>query len=213
MAKDSKGASSGWSDSLNVTINTPPQTPAKPTGPASGVSATSYSYSTSATDPDGDQVKYTFDWGDGATSQTGLVSSGTSASLPHAWSAAGTYLVKAMATDSNSAESAWSGALTVTITPGPNRAPSVPSIPTGPNSGIAGTVYSYSTSATDPNGDQVKYTFSWGDGTTTTTALVDSGTPASASHKWSTPGSYLVKARARDSKGLASAYSVRLRLP
>ena len=207
MATDSKGAASDWSGSLNVTINAPPQTPAKPTGPASGVSATSYSYSTSATDPDGDQVKYTFDWGDGATSQTGLVNSGTSASLSHTWSAAGTYLVKAMATDSKSAESAWSGALTVTITPGPNRAPSVPSIPSGPNSGIAGTVYSYSTSATDPNGDQVKYTFSWGDGTTTTTALVDSGTPASASHKWSTPGTYLVKARARDSKGLASAYS------
>jgi Lectin like domain/PKD domain/Papain family cysteine protease len=117
-ASNSAGAS--WA-SQTVTFKTKslssPNTPSIPSGPASGLSATSYSYSTSAIDPDGDQVKYTFDWGDGATSQTGLVDSGTSASLPHAWSAAGTYLVKAMATDSKSAESYWSGALTVIITP------------------------------------------------------------------------------------------------
>ena len=187
--------------------NCVPSIPSIPSGPNSSLQGSSNSYSTSATDPDEDQIRYTFNWGDGTTSQTGLVNSGTSASLSHTWSAAGTYLVKAMATDNKSAESAWSSALSVTITSVLNRAPNVPSIPSGPDSGIAGTVYSYSTSATDPNGDQVKYTFSWGDGTTTTTALVDSGTPASASHKWSTPGTYLVKARARDSKGLASAYS------
>ncbi len=207
-ASNSAGASwASQTESFKTKSESSPNTPSIPTGPASGVSGTSYSYSTSAIDPDGDQVKYTLNWGDGTTSQTGLVDSGTGASLLHTWSAAGTYLVKAMATDSKSAESAWSSALTVTITPGPNRAPNVPSIPSGPTSGVTGTTYSFSTSATDPNGDQVKYTFSWGDGTTTTTALVNSGAAASASHKWSTPGTYLVKARAKDSKGLASAYS------
>ena len=61
--------------------------------------------------------------------------------------------------------------------------------------------------ARQSNKDQVKYIFSWGDGTTTTTALVDSGTAASASHIWSTAGTYLVKARSRDSKGATSALS------
>ena len=61
--------------------------------------------------------------------------------------------------------------------------------------------------ARQSNKDQVKYIFSWGDGTTTTTGLVDSGTAASASHSWSTAGTYLVKARARDSKGATSALS------
>ena len=76
-ASNSAGAS--WA-SQTVTFKTKslssPNTPSIPSGPASGLSATSYSYSTSAIDPDGDQVKYTFDWGDGATSQTGLVELG-----------------------------------------------------------------------------------------------------------------------------------------
>jgi hypothetical protein len=66
--------------------NNPPNTPTMPSGTISGTPGTSYSYSTSATDPNGDQVKYTFDWGDGTVqSQTGLVNSGTTASASHAW--------------------------------------------------------------------------------------------------------------------------------
>ena len=172
MATDSDGASSGWSNALAVTITTgAPTTPSIPFGPTYGSAGTSYSYSTIATDPGGDQVKYTFDWGDGTTpTVTGLVTSGVSASASHSWSSAGTYRVKAMATDSGGASSGWSSALTVIITTG---APTTPSIPFGPTYGSAGTSYSYSTIATDPGGDQVKYTFDWGDGTTpTVTGLV-----------------------------------------
>ena len=62
-------------------------------------------------------MKYTFDWGDGSTpSQTGLVGSGVSASASHSWSSAGTYRVKAMATDSGGASSGWSNPLSVSIT-------------------------------------------------------------------------------------------------
>ena len=166
---------------------------------------TVYSYSTSAIDPNGDQVKYTFSWGDGTTTTTALVNSGTAASASHKWGAVGSYLVKARAIDSKGLASAYSSSLTVKIAA--NSPPAIPAIPSGPTSGNPGKSYSYTTSATDPNGDQVKYIFSWGDGTTTTTGLVDSGTAASASHIWSTAGTYLVKARARDSKGATSALS------
>ena len=128
-AENSAGAS--WASSTatfttHQNQNRPPNTPSPPSGSTAGNPGTSYSYSTSATDPDGDQVKYTFSWDDGTTNtQTGLVASGTSASLPHTWSTAGTYYVQAMATDSKGATSGWSSATIVTINTNPNTPPIV----------------------------------------------------------------------------------------
>ncbi len=205
-ATDSHGASSDWSDPLNITINTPPNTPSVPSGPVSGYAWVPYRYSTSATDPNGDQVKYTFNWGDGTTSTTNLTNSGTSASATHTWSAAGTYQVKAMATDSKGATSGWSSVVTVTIAK--NNPPNTPSTLTGPTSGRVGTSYVYLTYVTDPDSDQVKYTFHWDDGTPNTqTGLVNSGTKLTLSHAWSTAGTYQVKAMATDSKGATSGWS------
>ena len=111
--------------------NNPPNTPSTPLGPSSGNIGTSCIYSTSATDPDGDQVKYTFDWGDG-TSETGLVNSGTSASKSHTWSSPGIYYVKAKATDSEGASSIWSSSKKVTISAS-NNPPNQPSNPSPAN--------------------------------------------------------------------------------
>jgi C1A family cysteine protease len=195
-----------WSNPLSVTITGAPNVPAIPSGPSSSSPGSCNSYSTSATDPDGYQVKYTFDWGDGSIAVSSLVDSGTSASASHIWNTAGTYQVKSMATDSKGATSGWSNALTVTISS--NNPPNTPSIPSGPTSGLPGTTYSYSTSAADPDGDKVKYTFDWGDGTTQTeTGLVDSETSASLDHIWSTAGTYQVKSMATDSKGATSGWS------
>jgi hypothetical protein len=74
-----------------------------------------YSYSTYATDPDRDQVKYTFDWRDGTTANTGPVNSGTRSSASHAWSKAGTHQVNVMATESKGASSGWSAIRNVAI--------------------------------------------------------------------------------------------------
>ncbi|MDD5688207.1 MAG: carbohydrate-binding protein [Elusimicrobia bacterium] len=98
-------------------LNNSPNTPNTPTGTTTGNIGVSYTYSTSGTDPDGDQVKYTFDWGDGTTNETNLVNSGTGAGLSHSWTAAGTYQIKTKATDSKGAGSGWSTALSITITP------------------------------------------------------------------------------------------------
>jgi hypothetical protein len=53
----------------------------------------------------------------------------------------------------------------------------------------------------------VKYTFDWGDGTKSVTSVVNSGKSASAYHKWTTFGTYQVKAMATDSKGAFSGWS------
>ena len=136
-------------------LNNPPNTPSTPSGPSSGYIGTSYSYSTSATDPDGDQVKYTFDWGDGSTSETGYVSSGTTASKSHSWSSPGTYYVKAKATDSNGASSGWSSSRAVTITK-LNNPPTAYIDSISPNPADQGQSVSFSGHGTDPDaGDSI----------------------------------------------------------
>ncbi len=102
----------------NAPPNSPPGTPSTPTGGASGQAGTPGNFSTSTTDPDGDAVRYTFDWGDGTQTQTGYLASGATANASHAWGSPGTYSVRAMATDVHGATSAWSGSSIVTITAG-----------------------------------------------------------------------------------------------
>ena len=192
--------------SVDVIISNPPNIPSTPSGPTSGFTDVSYSYSTSTTDPDGDKVQYTFDWGDTTTTTTGFFVSGTTVTTTHIWTSAGIYAVKVKATDSFGISSSWSGALTVTIAI-PNYPPTIPLLPSGPSSGFTNTSYSYSTSSTDANGHNIQYTFDWGDGTTTTTTFFASGVSASASHSWTNPGSYLVQVKATDSLGASSSFS------
>ena len=219
QAKNINGASSGWA-TMPVIIgpansNKAPNIPTVPVGPNSGISGSSYSYSTSATDPDGNQVKYTFSWGDGTTSVTSLVNSGISASASHIWTvAAGSkaFSVTAMATDTFGLTSVASNPISVTVTAPviSNQPPARPSIPDGDLTGISGGATIYSTKATDPDGDKVKITFDWGDGTTSTTSLVSSGASASASHYWTVaPGTvqkFYIRAMATDEHGLSSAW-------
>ncbi len=223
-AIDEKGIESGWSRPLSITItnneaptNSPPSAPSTPTGSTSGDSGSSYTYSTRATDPDGDRVKYTFDWGDGSTSVTSLVSSGSTASTSHSWTVPSgstrTFSVRSRATDEKGLDSDWSRPLSVTITgPAPvNNPPAAPSTPSGSTSGDSGSSYTYSTRTTDPDGDRVKYTFDWGDGSTSVTSLVSSGSTASTSHSWTVPSgstrTFSVRSRATDEKGLDSDWS------
>lgn len=208
-ATDSKGDSSGWSDALTVTIsavNQRPIKPAKPQGTAAGIVQKSYSYTASSTDPDGDDVQLTFDWGDSSTSVTEYAKSGAMISASHAWPRLGTYYVRAKATDRRGGQSAWSTSLTVKITA--NSPPKRPSTPVGVSSGYVDKSYSFTGSSTDPNKDQIFYTFDWGDGSTTKTGLVNSGTSAAASHTWSLAGTFPVRIKATDSNGAESLWSL-----
>lgn len=103
-------------DYIYIMINQPPNTPSAPTGPDSGTPSTSYDFTATTTDPNGDQVAFKFDWGDGTQSDwTSYVDSGSSTSKSHSWSAEGTYYVKVKAKDTYNAESGWSAAHLITI--------------------------------------------------------------------------------------------------
>lgn len=116
------------------------------------------------------------------------------------------YQIDAMAADSQDLSSSCSTCTDVTISD--NRPPYIPTSPDGPRQGEAGRSYRYSTSATDPDGSLLRYTFDWGDGTTaTTTPLVRSGNEASASHIWAHKGKYQIRVKAVDSEGSSSGWA------
>jgi hypothetical protein len=209
VATDSKGNVSSWSPSLSVVIavaNQTPLTPGAPEGTVSGQVGTSYAYSVKTTDPDGDSIVYAIDWGDGTSSTTGQLDSGGTGSASHAWTEAGTYAVKVVATDSKGNVSAWSPSLSVAIATA-NQPPLTAVAPGGTVSGQVGTSFTYSVKTTDPDGDSIVYALDWGDGATSTTAQFAPGVATSASHVWTQPGTYAVKVRATDSKGSVSAWS------
>jgi len=141
--------------------NSPPNVPAIPSGPVSRMVGESGTYSTSAVDPDSDQVQYRFDWDAGGSHDysgwTSLVASGQSMSMSHSWSSAGTYLVRTQAKDEYGNEGSWSSSLTVTVTVS-NSPPYVPSSP-NPGNHATGVVVNADLSWTggDPNGDIVTY--------------------------------------------------------
>ena len=84
--------------------------PSPPTisGPSSGKPNRKYSYTLTTTDPEGEQVWYWIDWGDGTnTSWIGPFDSGTEITESHTWKSKENFTIKAKAKDSQDAESNW----------------------------------------------------------------------------------------------------------
>jgi hypothetical protein len=188
---------SGYSNQVSYSIPAPngvPLTPATPSGASAALVNASIAFSTSTTDPNGDSLEYRYDWGAGVLSNWGASSQSCS------WPTAGTYVVKAQARDSHFAESAWSVGKTVTISQ--NQPPTAPATPTGGSSALVNTAITFSTSATDPNGDSLQYRYDWGSG------VLSSWGASSQSCSWAAAGQYAVKAQARDTSLFAeSAWS------
>lgn len=94
-------------------INRPPDNfDETPQGVTEGETEVEYTYSiTERNDPDGDDVYYLFDWGDGTDS--GWLEIPTA---KHIWNLAGIYNIRVKARDIYDAESDWSESLQVTIT-------------------------------------------------------------------------------------------------
>ena len=94
--------------------NNPPEKPIID-GSISGNVRGEYIYSAFTSDPDGDNISYLFDWGDGINDGwTDFVISGTMVNQSHKWWLSGTYEIKVKAKDCYSAQSEW-GTFTVTM--------------------------------------------------------------------------------------------------
>ena len=141
--------------------NAPPETPSIPSGDTIGYHGTVYTYSTSSTDPDGDDLYYQFDWGNTLLSSWfGPFRSGDTIESSYSWSAPGNYQIKVHTKDTYGAQSTWSPILVVEMT---NRVPSQPSNPF-PQQGATTvqTTPTLSWTGNDPDGDQVSFDVSFG---------------------------------------------------
>jgi hypothetical protein len=97
---------------------------------------------------------------------------------------------------------------TLFITGEPSPAPDIPNTPNGPNSGLPGNVYTYTTRTIDPNGDLVYYKWDWGDQITSDwEGPYPSGDTINSSHVWETRGYYSIKVKARDEEWHESGWS------
>lgn len=102
--------------SMRITkVSDKPNKPEKPHGPTSGKIGKEYTYTTSTIDPDGDLIKYCFDWGDNTVTWTERSESGENASLNHKWGLSGNYEIKVKARDEYGLDSEWSNPLVISM--------------------------------------------------------------------------------------------------
>lgn len=98
-----------------INPNNPPNKPNKPYGENNGKIEQNYTYITNTTDPDGDQIYYKWDWGDGTYSTwDGPYDSELLVNASNNWSK-GTYNIRVKAKDIYNLESNWSEPLTIRI--------------------------------------------------------------------------------------------------
>jgi hypothetical protein len=177
----------------------PPEKPSTPSGPSQGIWHVEYTYTSSSTDPDGDDITYIFNWGDGTSDIVGPQTSGQTAVAAHAWTEIGTYSVTVRAKDSWGASSPLSDPLVVTITD--NTPPNNPTID-GPTKIRPQKEYLFTISTTDPDDHDIYLSIDWGDGNGAVgLGPYSSGQEVPFKHSWSFKGTYTIKVRATDTAG------------
>ena len=102
-----------WRESSDY--NTPPATPSAPDGPTEGEIGVEYTFTTSTTDVQNDEVYYMVSWGDSVSDWFGPYASGEIVGFSHAWSTVGSYRIEVKAKDAEGLESEWSEPLYISI--------------------------------------------------------------------------------------------------
>jgi PKD repeat protein len=153
--------------------NTAPEITSGPTATPTKVSLASGSvdFAVTATDADGDQLTYAWDFGDG--------SSATGATPTHVYSTSGNFTATVTVSDGSDEATAAVG-VTVNSPPSFSLVPSA----TPPTVSPASPTVNFAASAIDPDGDPMTWLWDFGDGNTATTAT--------ASHTYAAEGTYTV---------------------
>lgn len=204
---------------LTVTYNSNPGAPSAPTVAVAALASAGYAntskptLSTKATDAEGQQVKYTFEAHTSTTTSsstlkssctTGLVNSGTSASCALGTAlAAGTYYVRAKATDATNWVGAWSGWTTMVVD---TTAPAVPGVTATSfvNNGWLAVKPTSNTFTFTGASDVVNFQYLRDADTAPTT--VGAGSPPQYKLTWLPDGAHKLQVRALDKAGNPSAY-------
>ena len=183
----------------------PPEKPSTPNGPDRGTLNKQYIFSSSTTEPDGEEIFYLFDWDDGNFSDwLGPYASGETVTASYTWEIIGNFKIRVMAKDINGVQSLWSDPLNISIVA--NNPPNIPDID-GPTHVIPFITYSYTVSTTDEDGDKVLYYIDWGDGGSKWYGPNASGEILTIDHKWNLGKSHTIKIKARDTVGDESEWA------
>src|SRR5213594_806111 len=176
---DNQGAQSAPT-SKTVTVTAPNQPPtANFTFSCSGLSC---SFTSTSSDPDGSIASYNWTFGDGSTS--------TAQNPSHTYGAGGSYTVTLRVTDNQGAQSTTTSK-TVTVT-APNQPPTA-----NFTFSCSGLSCSFTSTSSDPDGSIASYSWTVGDGSTSTAQ--------NPSHTYGAVDSYTVTLRVTDNQGATSA--------
>jgi len=105
-----------WLVKVSDYENQRPNKPVKPKGRSKLIAGKEYTFSSTATEPDAEQVYYAWDWGDGNYSYwLGPYSSGETSKAYYSWENEGNYNIRVKAKDVYGGESIWSDPLSITI--------------------------------------------------------------------------------------------------
>jgi len=174
-----------------------PDTPSKPEGPDQCTENEDVVFSTSATEPDGEDVFYMFDWGDGNFSDwVGPFAPGETGEATNNWDEIGEYQIKACAKDINGVQSEWSENTTIIIIENSN--PENPSI-SGPKIAATGKELNFKIISSDPDNHNIFYYVIWDDGTYENwDGPYLSGEEVTFNHTYSEGGSFTIKSMVKD---------------
>jgi hypothetical protein len=185
----------------------PPEKPKRPVGPDLSYINYSNPFRFESIDPDGDDIKYQIDWGDGTLEMTEFVKSGSKIELEHCFNIIGNYEVKVRAVDFHNNQhtllwSNWSEPKLITIenTGEPPPEPSKPSIG-GPTTVYIDNYASFSAISFDSDGNYLIYEFDFGDGYKWYSDLTQSGVRIYHSHIYTSLGVKTLTVNVQNTRG------------
>ena len=181
---------------VNPQQNNPPITPFIPIGPILIEQNVNYTYTAAAIDPDGDQVRLQFDWGDVTFSNwSNFVDSNTTLFFIHSWNnSLSNYSIRFIAQDENGVNSSWSTPFTVTT--------SDIDIKTSTNTSANEAIVFNASENIKPHRTIISYSWNFGDGTT--------GTGKVSNHTYEQSGTYNVTLIVTDRSGINFTKTIQL---
>ena len=163
-------------------------------GPSSCLIGEIYEFCAESGDPNGDKIRYLFDWGDGTNSGwTNYKTSGSKVCKTKKYTSEGTYDIKVYSQDIDKMQSES----TYTVIVGGQKPPNKPSL-SGSSTGQYLEDYTLKVSSIDPNKDTIIYFVDWGDEKTNEYGPYESGKEKSFKHEYLRKGEYDIKVKATD---------------
>ena len=190
------GVASGNSQGSSAPTNVPPIADASSEEPYQGFIDEEITFDGSLSyDSDGEIISWHWSFGDGDNADGEIVT--------HSYSKPIAYSVTLTVEDNKGDTDTYKTIVTIVQ---PNRPPVIPDI-YGYEPCFKGTKYSFAALSTDPDKDNIKYIFDWGDGTTDASELL--ATPQSYGvsfiHNWESAGTYTVTVTVSDNQTASSS--------